>query len=395
MHTRTRPNLYPTDQTRDQHQASIELSSLMMLVCRPRRGHMTSLLWHFVVLPFVHAMVVTKLEGANHSALTHLSSGGGTHVYISGTDLGSAFAPPAVYLGMRAGVECKVQPFSSTKNRLHCIVSADGAPAPTPIYKASGEFVILPIQVVKSNGRIADCWYSGGVNFGCFAQFDIGGTPRVLRVLNTVAESGGVLRLSGHGINGGLSGTPALTGTLFRGATPVLGSCGEKDCQASTLGAETLGCSSRPDAGGDGVSSAQESQMAVAFSDATRYGCKLEEVAGGLTGGFFNLSLHLNRDPLHRGDAYLGFLATRLIDVANGVPFDAEVLPRITAIQPQRGSLASGADVTVSGTGARVPVSFRKPSRLWSPMLTCCRLVQTACRLWLRPGRPQHPRCWR
>ena len=82
-------------------------------------------------------------------------------------------------------------------------------------------------------GRLADCWHTGGVNHGCFARFDVGGTPRVTRVLTPTVESAGILRLSGYGIDGGLSGEPIISATLFRGAQPVLGACGEKDCGAS------------------------------------------------------------------------------------------------------------------------------------------------------------------
>ena len=54
-------------------------------------------------------------------------------------------------------------------------------------------------------------------------EHDVGGTARVLRVLTRTVESGGLLRLSGEGIDGGLAGAPRLAGALFRGATPVLG----------------------------------------------------------------------------------------------------------------------------------------------------------------------------
>ena len=187
---------------------------------------------------------------------------------------------------------------------------------------------------------------------GCSVRFDVGGTPRVLRVLTQTVDSAGLLRLSGHGIDGGLSGAQRLAATLYRGGVPVLGACGEKDCQASNMGAETLGCYSRPDAGGSGISGGSEAtQEATAFSDASRFGCVLDQLAGGLTGGFFNLSLTAIADTRHRGDAYLGFLATKLIDVANCELFDAEIPPRITAVTPQVGSLAGGTDLTIAGTG--------------------------------------------
>lgn len=232
-------------------------------------------------------------------------------------------------------------------------------------------------------------------------------------MLTTTVESSGTLRLAGHGIDGGMSGRQRMAATLFRGATPVLGACGEKSCQASSLGAETLGCYSRPDAGGDGVSGLTQAsqacptpcacpscpthipthhralrflhsvlraacatrqtlhrsvagghcplphpphphlprQIATVHSNASRFGCVLDAIDAGLRGGTFNLSLHAISDWHNRGDAYLGLLATRMIDLAAGAPFDAELPPRITAVSPQQGSLAGGTDLTISGTG--------------------------------------------
>lgn len=214
----------------------------------------TRLLLFCVLAPSPRSAVVKDIWGANHSELLFASSGGGTHVYLSGVDIGSAFAPPTILLGIRGHVECKVQPFTSAKNRVHCIISSENAPAPLPDYDSNGRFVSLPLRVLKQ-GKAAECWHETRTVHGesCAVRFDIGGTPRVLRVLTQTVESAATLRLSGQGINGGLRGAQRLAATLYRGAVPVLGACGEKDCQASNMGAETLGCYSRPDGGGDGV----------------------------------------------------------------------------------------------------------------------------------------------
>lgn len=296
-------------------------------------------------------MVIQRVHGANNSEVSHASSGGGTHVYITGTNLGSAFAPPSVYLGDKLEVECTVQPFTSSNNRLHCIIQAANLPQALSEYSANGSFVSLKLRAIKG-GKVAECWHRGGLNQDCFLRFDVGGTPRVTRVLTPIAESGGTLRLSGEGIDGGLKGATRLKAALYRGATPVLGACGEKDCQASSLGAETLGCHSRPDAGGDGVSGlTQDLQLATAYSDATNFGCVLDGLTGGVRGAFFNVSLHALRDEQHRGDAYLGLLQTRRLDVESGVTYDAEVPPRVLSVTPSVGSLAGGADLTIQGTG--------------------------------------------
>ena len=95
------------------------------------------------------------------------------------------------------------------------------------------------------------------------------------------------------------------------------------------MGAETLGCYSRPDAGGDGVTgAAQDTQLAMAFSDATRFGCVLDRLSDAMSGGFFNVSLTGITDEKHRGDAYLG-LANRMIDVASGRWRDRRMRARV------------------------------------------------------------------
>ncbi len=113
---------------------------------------------------------VTVTQSNRHSGLPV----GHRHVYLVGTDLGTAFAPPDVFLGINAQVKCNVQAFTSTKNRLHCIIGAEGVPAATTDYYEHGSFVSLPFRVLK-NGRLADCWHKGGTNHDCVARFDTGG----------------------------------------------------------------------------------------------------------------------------------------------------------------------------------------------------------------------------
>ena len=104
-------------------------------------------------VPLAAPAVVKSVFGSNSSELTHCSSGGGCHIYLTGTNLGSAFAPPTVLLGERYQVGCDVQPFTSAKNKVHCIVRANGAPAATPAYDAKGKFVTLPISVF-AHGKV-------------------------------------------------------------------------------------------------------------------------------------------------------------------------------------------------------------------------------------------------
>ena len=226
--------------------------------------------WLLVLLAAVatDATVIQRLAGANRSELAYLSAAGGSHVYISGTDVGSAFAPPSVYVGDQNQAECVVQPFTSNRNRLHCIIDASGLPPPPWEYKATGSFVEYPLKAYKG-GRRAQCWHVGGVNHDCRLRypsgqaqthsrpptlrchgcvcglaahpsctpplqrrrFDVGGTPRIYRVLTREIEPGGFVRVVGDGIDGGLVGDQKVAAILYRGDKPVLGACGEKDCQ--------------------------------------------------------------------------------------------------------------------------------------------------------------------
>ena len=84
------------------------------------------------------AMVIQRVIGANRSEVAYASAGGGTHIYLAGTGIGSAFAPPDVFIGINADARCVVQPFTSTRNRLHCIVYAEGLPPPDVVYTPAG-----------------------------------------------------------------------------------------------------------------------------------------------------------------------------------------------------------------------------------------------------------------
>ena len=56
-------------------------------------------------------------------------------------------------------------------------------------YKPNTQLIKLPLSLIKA-GRQADCWHITGVNYGCFLQFDLGGTPRIVRPLTPTVQSG-------------------------------------------------------------------------------------------------------------------------------------------------------------------------------------------------------------
>ena len=80
---------------------------------------------------------IQRITGPGGTPITHASVAGGSHIYLSGTNLGSPFNPPIVFIGSVA--RCDVQPFTSTKNRLHCIVNPHRLPPITAEYDFDGE----------------------------------------------------------------------------------------------------------------------------------------------------------------------------------------------------------------------------------------------------------------
>lgn len=225
----------------------------------------------WALLPLAHAMVVNRIYGPNFTELSHLSVGGGGHVYITGVELGTPFAPPAIRVGPTA---CVVQGFTSTRNRLHCIIEPAGLLPPTSSYQPGGtegthgEATALiqnvPLFVVGSRGIHADCWHVGGLNHGCFLKFDTGGTPRLHRVLTPVLQQGALVRVTGEGIDGGLSGMPRIASKIQR-----------------ALDSANIACDNRDDEDVEGP--------ATVATDPYSYGCKLRQAPS--EGGFYNVSL--------------------------------------------------------------------------------------------------------
>ena len=189
--------------------------------------------------------------------------------------------------------------------------------------------------VIKPDGKHADCWHAGGTNHGCFLRFDLGGTPRITHVKTAVLQASAFLRIGGSGIDGGLLGAPNASARLHREyLTNGPGSI-KRD-------GTYVGCASRYD-----DTDSPSAAVALGYTDTSSYSCKVEALKGGLAAGFFNVSLEVFAK--HRGLAYHD--AQRQVDIAGGLLFDAELVPRITAVSPRLGSLAGGTDVTISGAG--------------------------------------------
>lgn len=56
------------------------------------------------------------------------------------------------------------------------------------------------------------------------------------------------------------------------------------------------------------------------------------------------------KDP-PRGNAYMGFSESFMVDYSRGARFDVEIVPRILGVSPTHASLAGGADLTIYGSG--------------------------------------------
>ena len=159
------------------------------------------------------AFIIQRIEGAGGQEITNASVAGGSHIFLVGTNLGSPFSPPMVFVGSVA--RCDVQPFTSTKNRLHCIVNPRKLPPITADYDAAGKEVSLPLRVFKGT-RLAQCWHSEGRNQNCMVLFDSAGTPRVTSVLTPVLEAGATVRVAGYGLDGQIVGDAVTTVLVVR-----------------------------------------------------------------------------------------------------------------------------------------------------------------------------------
>ena len=211
---------------------------------------------------------------------------GGSHIFLIGTNLGSPFNAPYVFIGSVA--RCDVQPFTSTKNRLHCIVNPHRLPPISIEHNPAGREVMLPLRVFKGS-RLAQCWHSDGPNTNCWVYFDAAASPRVDRILTPVLAAGSTVRVKGHGIDGGLSGDPTVYLTLYRGDTPAVGVCGEKGCQASSQSTTSIGCNARL---GSSDADSGVKPSATAYSDDKNFGCQLDDRRGlEQASGFYKIAV--------------------------------------------------------------------------------------------------------
>ena len=168
-------------QTADAWQLVEEESSRAQAGKRGGREEMVGracLLLGLLLVPDALAMVIQRPYGVAQRDISHAPAGGGSHVYLIGQGLGIAFSPPTIRVGVNGDGECVVQPLTSSRNRMPCIIGSGGLPAPTVDYQESGTFQCVPLFAdnpyrKSAHNDHADCWHVGGFNHGC--------SPRLLR----------------------------------------------------------------------------------------------------------------------------------------------------------------------------------------------------------------------
>ena len=176
--------------------------------------------------------LVNRVLGPNNTEITHGSAVGGFQVFLRGKDLGTAFNPPSILIGSSGFATCSVHPkahggvtrlkgFTSSSTMMKCLVDPQNLPPPPDTYDAAGVFVTLPLYVYK-DGKNAACWHVGGTNHGCQLRFDLGGTPRLTGLSTPVVQAGGLFRVTGHGIDGGLKGVAQVEGRLQQDASGAI-----------------------------------------------------------------------------------------------------------------------------------------------------------------------------
>ena len=257
-------------------------------------------------------------------------------------------------------------------------------------------------RYVIKDGKHADCWQVGGINHGCFLRFDLGGTPRITHVKTAVLQASAFMRIGGSGIDGGLLGAPLAGAKLHReyltkgpgsikGDGTYVGCASRYDDTDSPSAAVALGYtdSSSYSCKVEALKGAWRatptpphlypSTPSPPHAPSQPPDAARGLATGGLAAGFFNVSLEVFAN--HRGFAYHDaqrqasrrpsrpwrplfplptpppHLPTRApipflspspaltltqVDIAGGLLFDAELVPRITAVSPRLGSLAGG-----------------------------------------------------
>ena len=298
-----------------------------------------SLLW--CSLTSVHAFSILNIEASET-----LGVGGGSSIYITGTDLGDPFKAPIVLISNNPNPTptlCTVQSFTSTATRIHCKIDPTSGRLPA---LAAGQWGLahekkIALHVIV-NGREAYCEngkHVGGTGLGdCRLTFDVGDTPLITAVLTPSVTPGDLLRvqaLSRERIDG-WHASNASDGYADGGGVEV----------RLRRHAAYAGCVLRDEAG----NALYHPLGAVdgAAADSHRVGCRVQPDAADAA-GFWDVEMR-SASAANRGYALVASSARRL-DLSTGMLYDLELTPRIASVSPISVSPAGGGMLTITGTG--------------------------------------------
>eukprot|EP00966_Prymnesium_polylepis_P216940 5021157-Prymnesium_polylepis.1 len=273
-------------------------------------------------------------QGSNSSSL---GVGGGSDLYIVGTDLGDPFNAPTVLIGNNPNplmTTCKVETFTSLSTRFHCTIDSGRLPTQPDNVGGWGQAraSLLTLHVIV-DGREAMCDNGDridGTGIGdCRLRFDIGATPLVAAVRTPLLGDGELLRLR------------ALS------KEPLSAASGDKLTIQLRRGSSLLGCPLLAEE--DGIAFFEPPEGLGANDN--EVGCRLRSDPA-FAAGFWEVRLRSMEQ--NRGFA-LSSPAARRVDFASSSLYDVEIPPRISSVLP--------AAMCGPATPTRLQLSHRTPAR--------------------------------
>ena len=307
-----------------------------------------------------HGLVLLSLAGVvqGQSVLqidggTTLGVGGGSSIFVTGTDIGDPFNAPVVLIGNNPNplmTLCSVQSFTSTATRIHCVVDSTRLPALPAAQWGVSYAKQLSLHVLVG-GRAAIC--DNGANIGgtgigdCRLTFDVGGTPLVESIHTPViSAAGAVLRLQARSREpylGAIANSSDGDASIVAGATNVT-------TVAIRLrrGTSFAGC----------ILLDEDAPYPMPLfhplgppltPDTHHVGCRVRAEAHDAA-GFWDAVEMTDTTLANRGTAVVALGAKR-VDLATNTLYEVETTPRISSVVPATIPPSGGVALTIHGAG--------------------------------------------